>query len=159
MQPPDHRLEKAAKQMGSKLGKVGSVRNFVNIVREVNVDEVRASADLAPRLLVLAPNVENAEKIGDLLTGSPRSPYVSTARLDALPTSGHSFDAVVVFDPAAADPLPRVVDRLRAKELQIPVVDVGAGGQHIRDAGQEPFEFRLALGVGRCDILIRNDGP
>jgi uncharacterized protein (DUF697 family) len=110
----------------SKLGMMGNVRSFVNVVREVNLDEIRAKAELAPRILVTAPNVEDAEKIAALIAGDSGSPYVSTARLDALPRTGHGFDAVIVYDPTAGGDQSRVVETLRAKELDIPVVVYGA---------------------------------
>ena len=122
----------------SKLGMIGNVRSFVNVVREINLDELRANAELAPRILVTAPNVEDAGKIADLIAGDSGSPYVSTARLDALPRTGHGFDAVVVYDPAAGGDQSRVVETLRAKELDLPVVAFGT-----RDTGDEAEAERV----------------
>lgn len=127
----------AVKGKSSKLGKIGSVRNFVNVVREVNIEEIRANAEMAPRLLVLAPTDETAATVAEVLAGEPRSPYVTTGRLDAVPRSGHGYDAVVVFDPAASDPVPAVVDKLMAKELQLPVI--AFGGSDPTDQGAAEF--------------------
>ena len=115
-----------AKASSSKLGKIGSVRSFVNVVREIDLEEVRAQAEMAPRLLVLAPSEEEAEKLAERLVGTSRSPYVYAARLDALPRGGQAFDAVVTFDPAGTDPVTRVTEALRARELQLPVVAFGS---------------------------------
>lgn len=106
----------------SKLGMIGSFRSFVNVVREINLEELRANAEMAPRLLVTAPNEDDAAKIAEGLAGGPGSSFVVTARLDSLPRSGQAFDAVVVYDPTTSDSLARVIDTLRAKELQLPVI-------------------------------------
>jgi uncharacterized protein (DUF697 family) len=134
-----------AKGTSSKLGMIGSVRNFVNVVREIDLDEVRANAEMAPRLLVLAPSEEDAEKLAELLVGTPRSPYVYAARLDAPPRTGHAFDAVVAFDPSEADPIPRVAEALRARELQLPIVAFGG-----RDVSDE-----AAAEMAREAIVVR----
>lgn len=124
--------------MSSKLGTIGSVRSFMNIVREINLDELRANAELAPRLLVTASNVEDAENIADLIAGTADSPYLSTARLDAMPRSGQGFDAVVVYDPAGEGHQARVGETLRARELELPVVVYG-----VRDTGDQAEAERV----------------
>jgi uncharacterized protein (DUF697 family) len=123
--------------MSSTLGKVGSIRNFVNLIREINLEEVRASAEMAPRILVLGPDDEAAAGVAEVLTGVPRSPYVTTGRLDAIPRTGHGYDAVVVFDPSSSDPISRVADKLMARELQLPVV--AFGGSDPTDQGAAEF--------------------
>ncbi len=106
----------------STLGMIGSFRSFVNVVREINLEELRANAEMAPRLLVIAPDENDAEKIAEGLAGAPGSPFVVTAGLDSLPRSGQAFDAVVVYDPTTSDALARVSNTLRAKELELPVI-------------------------------------
>src|SRR5262249_50706639 len=51
--------------------------------------------------------------------------------------TGHGYDAVVVFDPDASDPIPRVSDKLMAKELELPVV--AFGGSDPTDQGAAEF--------------------
>lgn len=106
----------------SKLGVISNVRNFVNVVREIDLTEIRTSAELAPRILVLATTEDEARQLGKVLTGDDGAPYFTPARLDAIPRTGPAYDAVVVFDPSSGDPLPRISEALRAKELQLPVV-------------------------------------
>jgi hypothetical protein len=121
----------------SKLGKIGSVRNFVNVVREINLEELRANAEMAPRILVLAATDETAARVAEVLSGEVRSPYVTTGQLDAIPRTGHGFDAVVVFDPSASDSTTRVADKLMARELELPVV--AFGGSDPTDQGAAEF--------------------
>ncbi|HEY7037053.1 MAG TPA: hypothetical protein VH482_37355 [Thermomicrobiales bacterium] len=121
----------------SKLGKIGSVRNFVNIVREVNLEELRANAEMAPRILVLAQSDDASAKVAEMLAGEARSPYFTTGRLDAIPRTGHGYDAVVVFDPSASDPIAGVSEKLMARELQLPVV--AFGGSDPTDQGAAEF--------------------
>jgi uncharacterized protein (DUF697 family) len=121
-----------SKQFGSRFGVIGSFRNFVNVVREINFEEVRANAELEPRLLVLAPTVTEAEEIGDLLTDSARTSVVVASAFDHMPGSADPFDAVVVFDPAMLDRAARVKSALNAGSLDIPVVTFA--GKDTRDA-------------------------
>jgi uncharacterized protein (DUF697 family) len=117
-------LEMPARQKkGSRFGKIGSLRNFVSVVREINFEEIRASAELPPRLLVLAPTEAEAEEIGDVVAGAPHSPFVFVASFAAMPRAGDAYDAVVVFDPSTPDRITRVSGTLRAKELNLPVVE------------------------------------
>jgi hypothetical protein len=115
-------VEQVKMAKSSKLGMFGSFRSFVNVVREINLDELRANAEMAPRLLVTAPIEADAAAIAEGLAGGLGSPFVVTARLDALPRSGQAFDAVVVYDPASSGALARVTGTLRAKELDLPVI-------------------------------------
>jgi uncharacterized protein (DUF697 family) len=106
----------------SKLGVVGNFRSFVNVVREVNLEDLRANAEMAPRILVTAPSETDATTIADGIAGGPGSPFVLAARLDSLPRTGQAFDAVAVFAPNSSDAVKRVTETLRAKELELPVV-------------------------------------
>jgi len=119
------------------VSKIGSVRNFVNVVREVNLEELRANAEMAPRILVLASTEETAANVAEVLTGETRSPYVTTGRLDNVPRSGHGYDAVVVFDPTTSDPVSHIADKLMARELQLPVI--AFGGSDPTDQGAAEF--------------------
>lgn len=107
---------------GSKLGVVSNVKNFVSVVREIDLSDIRTNAELAPRILVLAPSDDEAWQLGKLITGDDGSPYFTPARLDAVPRTGPAYDAVVVFDPSSGNPLPAIEEKLRAKELQLPVL-------------------------------------
>ena len=136
------------KSGGSKLGVVSNVRNFVNVVREIDLTEIRTNAELAPRILVLAPTDDDAWQLGKLITGDDGSPYFTPARLDAVPRTGPAYDAVVVFDPSSSNPVPAVVDQLRAKELQLPVLQFSGTTVHDRDAAES---VRQAITVNAID--------
>jgi hypothetical protein len=119
---PPTAVEQTEMPKTSKLSVAGNVRSFVNVVREVNIDELRANAEMAPRILVTARSEDDAKTIAGAIAGGPGSPFVIAASLDALPRSGQAFDAVVVFDPTSSGAVARVTESLRAKELQLPVV-------------------------------------
>jgi uncharacterized protein (DUF697 family) len=146
----------AITKKSSRFGKLGGVRSFVSVIREVNFEEVRASAELAPRLLVLAPTEAEAEEIGDALAGISHSPYVFPATLDAFPRSGDAYDAVVVFDPTTPDRATRVGNSLRARELKLPVVSYVA--DHAEDVGvaERVREAIVAQALDRAPALGRH---
>jgi uncharacterized protein (DUF697 family) len=146
----------ASKGKSSKLGKIGSVRSFVNVVREINLDELRANAEMAPRLLVLASDEEVAARVAEVLTGGPHSPYVTTGRLDAIPRTGHGYDAVVIFDPTTPDPVPRVADKLMAKELELPVVAFGGADPGDQGAAEFAREAIVTRAPERAPALGRH---
>lgn len=79
---------------------VGSVRNFMNIVKEVNFDEIRDRAEQAPRVLVISRTQEAAEAAGIELFGDQSGKLVEHRfgeRVTEFETA--RYDAVVVWDP------------------------------------------------------------
>ena len=59
------------------LSTVGTLRNFMSLIREMSFDEEREQAERMPRLLVIASDTEGGRKIGDSLTGMPGSAAVT----------------------------------------------------------------------------------
>ncbi|CAN5764176.1 hypothetical protein BH24CHL3_BH24CHL3_08460 [soil metagenome] len=82
------------------LAAVGSVRNFMNIVKEVNFDEIRERAETAPRILMIARTQEHAETAAELIFGNESDRYIEHRvgdRVERIDTA--RYDVVVVTDP------------------------------------------------------------
>jgi len=98
------------KSIGGPLGAVGSMRNFVNVVKEVDFEEIRSRAEHAPNLVVLSESENDAREAAVRLLGERPERYAevraagSSIRLD-----GHRYDAIVVFDPTHS----RLLERTR----------------------------------------------
>ncbi len=82
------------------LSAVDSARNFMNIVKEVNFDEVRDRAEQAPRVLVVSRNHEDAEEASRAVFGDASSHLVEIRAGDQANTvDPMRHDVIVVFDP------------------------------------------------------------
>ena len=80
-------------------GALGTVRNFVDVLREISFDEVRDQAESLPRLLVLAPTAAEARELGLRLTGPSGELAITARELDRALADLERFDAIVVHDP------------------------------------------------------------
>jgi len=79
---------------------VGSLRNFMNIVKEVNFDEIRDRAEQAPRVLVVSRSQEGAEAAATELFGEASGKLVEIRSGDRVTDFDPArYDAVVVWDP------------------------------------------------------------
>ncbi len=79
---------------------VGSVRNFMNLVKEVNFDEIRDRAEQAPRILMIAPTDTQAGEGSASLFGEGSGGYVDVRtgdRADQIDLA--RYDAAIVWDP------------------------------------------------------------
>ncbi len=79
---------------------VGSVRNFMNLVKEVNFEEIRDRAEQAPRILMVASTEAEAGEATDSLFGEGSGGYVDFRvgdRSDRVDPS--RYDTVIVWDP------------------------------------------------------------
>ena len=78
---------------------VGSVRNFMNLIKEVNFDDIRDRAEQAPRVLVVARTDQQAQQAATDVFGADSDRYVElksgerAANIDA-----SRYDAIVVSD-------------------------------------------------------------
>jgi uncharacterized protein (DUF697 family) len=84
---------------GGAISTVGSVRNFVGLIREMSFDEERQQAERMPRILVIAPTEEIGRQIGALLVGSENSAAVSAWTLDTAGRNTDAYDVIIVNDP------------------------------------------------------------
>jgi len=92
-------MQALKRSTGQATGVFGTVRNTVNVLREIRFDEIRDEAETPPHLLVLAPDAAQAEDLARLLTGVAHAPTVTARALNDVPRDLGQFDAIVVFDP------------------------------------------------------------
>lgn len=84
----------------SAFGAVGTVRNFMNVVKDIDFDEVRDRAEQAPRTLIVSTGEDRANEAATKLFGAGECPGVETRAWrngDTLDAS--RWDAIVVYDP------------------------------------------------------------
>lgn len=105
----------------SPLNGVATVRNFVDVMREVSFDSERQQAERQPHMLILAPDETLARQVSDELTGSVESPSLVLGNLDGGSRDVDGYDVVVVYDPASGQSF----DRIRRRS--------GRGGLHVFD--------------------------
>ncbi len=79
---------------------VGSVRNFMNLVKEVNFDEIRDRAEQAPRILMVSNTQSDAEQGTESLFGQGSGGYVDLRTADRSDRIDPSrYDVVILWDP------------------------------------------------------------
>src|SRR5690554_1675798 len=82
------------------IGAVGTVRSFMNVVKDIDFEEVRDRAERLPRMLVLASERDLAEEAAMQLFGSIDRGGVSTEAWDDRESLDSTrYDVVVVYDP------------------------------------------------------------
>ena len=91
------------------LGIFGSIRSFMSVVKEVNFNEVRARAELPPRLLVIAATDEDGNTVRDAVFGVESARFVDSQGVDAPLQELGRYDAIVVADSKRQG----IVDRVR----------------------------------------------
>ena len=85
---------------GQRFGMFGTVRSFMSVIKEMSFDDVRDEAELAPRLLILAPDATASANLGRALVGDDAAVATIDRALDAVPNDLDLYDAVIVHDPA-----------------------------------------------------------
>ncbi len=96
--------------MPNPVSAVGSFKNLMNIVKEVDFDEIRDRAELAPRILCVASSEQAARSAADRLFGEQIDRFVDfTAERDLTALDPTRFDIVLVADPEQTG----IADRLR----------------------------------------------
>lgn len=102
------------RQLGGKgLGSVNSVRNFMNLVREIDFDEVRERAEQPPRVMVIGSSDDAARTTADVIFGSDTGRSVEVRGIDGeREIDAARYDAIVVADPDNAGLLDTVKRKL-----------------------------------------------
>ncbi len=132
---------------GSGFGPVGTLRNFMSVLREISFDDVRDEAETLPRLLILAPSIGTARQLGAALVG-PEGELAVTAREVQAPLPELSpFDVAVVLDPDRSGVTTRLRERASATGVSLPVVRFEGGP--LNDAGV----------VERCRVAVVSGAP
>jgi uncharacterized protein (DUF697 family) len=132
--------------VAQRFGAVGAMRTMIDVLREVSLNELREQAELPPRLVVVAPDAEQARRLGHALTG-PEGQFATIYRAvdEPIDSIGHT-DAAVVWDPERTGAASRVSEALRYESPPVPI---------IRFEGSSPDD-REAVARVRTDILKRN---
>ncbi|MDQ4045710.1 MAG: hypothetical protein M3173_09725 [Chloroflexota bacterium] len=84
------------------LGALGTVRGFMNVVKEVDFDEVRSRAETAPRVLVVADENGRAERFVSEVFGDDAMRYVDTRTDRFEDIDASRWDVIVVVDPTGS---------------------------------------------------------
>lgn len=86
---------------GGPIGAVGTVRSFMNVVKDIDFEEVRNNAEQVPSILVLASDTELVQEAANLLFGEDdRNGVVARAWMDAEQGFDPArYDVVIVYDP------------------------------------------------------------
>jgi uncharacterized protein (DUF697 family) len=127
-------------------GALNSMRNMMDVLREVSLDQLREQANLAPRLLVVGPSSDEARRLALAVTG-PDGEFATLARSVDEPVDALGrIDAAVVWDPERTGAGSRVAEALRFESPAPPIV---------RFEGARP-EDGDAINRVRSDILKRN---
>ncbi len=84
----------------STFGAVSSVRNFMNVVREIDFDDVRDRAEQVPKVLLLSTELDAAREAAGQLFGDQPERYVELrAWADSDKIDFSRYDVVIVTDP------------------------------------------------------------
>src|SRR5918911_4369963 len=75
------------------------LRDFIGIVREMSFDKLKAEALLAPRLLVIAGDMAEAERWHQVLFGDDAEAYVEAHSYAAPPKDPLQYDVIVTIGP------------------------------------------------------------
>jgi uncharacterized protein (DUF697 family) len=127
-------------------GALNSMRNMMDILREVSLDELRGQAEIAPRLLVVGPSSEEARRLAQALTGAGGEFATVVRSVDEPVDALGRIDAAVVWDPERTGAGSRVAEALRYESPVPPIVRFEAGS----------LDEREAIDRVRVDILKRN---
>lgn len=102
------------RQLGGRgFGAVGTVRNFMNLVREIDFDEVRERAERPPRVLVIGGSDDAARASAEAIFGPDSSRLVeSRSNEPGADIDAARYDAIVVADPDNAGLLDAVKRKL-----------------------------------------------
>lgn len=86
---------------GGPIGAVGTVRSFMNVVKDIDFDEARNRAEQIPTMLVLAPSDDLAQEAATKLFGEDDRNGVTARDWDSAKGSFDPtrYDVVIVYDP------------------------------------------------------------
>lgn len=101
-----------AKPSGSGVfGAVGSIKNFVNVVKEVDFEEVRSRAERVPAIIVISSDADRASAAAVDIFGERPERYVEVKGIDGsepVRIDTYRYEMIVVHDPERTSLLDRV---------------------------------------------------
>jgi uncharacterized protein (DUF697 family) len=130
--------------IGGPLAAVGTVRNFMTVMKEISFDEEREQAERMPRILIIAADLAAADRIGDDLTGTYDSPAITAWTSADAGRAVDAYDVVVVHDPASNNLFLKV--RQKAGRDGAKIFDL-ANADGETDRWAEPLRERITAGV------------
>jgi uncharacterized protein (DUF697 family) len=122
------------------------MRTMMSVIREVSLDEIRQQAETPPRLLIVAPTIELARRLGHLLTGPEGEATTVVRSVDQPVNAEGRYDAAVIWDPERTGAGSRVAEALRFESPPVPIVRFEGTSLDDRDA----------VDLLRSDIVKRN---
>lgn len=134
-------MPRSLRSAGSALSTLGTIRNFVGLIREMSFEEEREQAERQPRILVIAPSAETGRQIGDELTGVSGSAAVTVWTLDAIGRATDAYDIVIVNSPESHAAFRKTREKAGLKGVK--VFDLGSG-QVSGGAWAPPLRERIA---------------
>ena len=97
--------------MPNPVSAVGSFKNLMNIVKEVDFDEIRERAEQAPRILCVAPTEQDAREAAERIFGPQIDRFVDYQAESGLTSLDPTrYDVVLAADPGRTG----MADRLRS---------------------------------------------
>jgi uncharacterized protein (DUF697 family) len=121
---------------GGGMGAVGTVRSFMNVVKDIDFDEVRDRAEQSPRTLLVGADEARAEEAAAQVFGAGAREGVELRTWREGDTVDSSrWDAIIVYDPTGTG----VLDKVRKA--------VGSGSDDVvfflakpQQGGKDPVE-------------------
>lgn len=121
---------------GSGVGAVGTVRSFMNVVKDINFDDVRDRAEQAPQTLIVGAEEVRAEEAASRLFGDAARDGVELRTWrDGDTVDASRWDAIIVSDPSGTG----LLDKMRKA--------VGSGSDNVvfflaqaQPGGKDPDE-------------------
>lgn len=150
------------KSAGNALGAVGSIRNFMNVVKEVDFEEIRSRAEQVPGIIVVSEDEEDARSAAIRLFGERPERFVEVKGVsDPIRLDGSRYDIIIVFDPGQS----RLLDRVKTAVGADHSTKVAFLASHLPDEKNPEEQLRaeivaakpeLAPGLGRFFPVFRH---
>jgi uncharacterized protein (DUF697 family) len=101
------------------LSAVGTVRNFVTVIREMSFEAEREQAEQLPRILIIASDQMRAQTIGNVVTGVENSPAIATWLLEGASRPLDLYDVVIIYNPSSNEYFVKARERAGMDGLKI----------------------------------------
>jgi uncharacterized protein (DUF697 family) len=89
------------------------VRDFVSVLREISFDDLESEALIAPRLLVIAANQDDSDRVAERLFGTNSDEFVDSRTYDDNGVDPFPYDAII-----SVGPLPNAIGQQWRKKLR-----------------------------------------
>lgn len=134
------------------------IRNFVNIIRELSLEQIRADAMTAPRILIVHDDREEADRLRLRVFGADSEPYVELAGPGGDGVDPLWFDVIVAAVPLQPDVARSWADLFRRVNEPMPVVHLNSLPPAERESA-EAVRRQIMKRVGDRAIAIGRHMP